>query len=72
VGNVSRDRIRNTYIRAKLQIGHSSKWRKYATKTKRSRLRWFGYFKRMDEHRILERLLEMKMSGRRPMGRPRT
>jgi hypothetical protein len=39
-------------------------------KVKGSRLRWFGHIKRMDEHRIPKRLLEMKMSGRRPKGRP--
>jgi hypothetical protein len=36
-----------------------------------SRLRWFGHIKIMDEHGIPERLLEMKMTGRRPRDRPR-
>jgi hypothetical protein len=33
-------------------------------------LRQFGNVKRVDEHGIPKRLLEMKMSGRRPMGKP--
>jgi hypothetical protein len=37
-----------------------------------SRLRWFVHVKIMDEHRIQKRLLEMKMSGRKPRGRPCT
>jgi cobyrinic acid a,c-diamide synthase len=38
----------------------------------RSRLRWFGHVKRMDEHRIPKRLLGMKMSGRSTRDRPHT
>lgn len=38
----------------------------------RSRLRWFGHVTTLNEHRILERLLEMKVSGTRSRGRPYT
>jgi hypothetical protein len=38
----------------------------------RSSFRWFGHVKRLDEHRIPKMLLEMKMSVRRPRGRPCT
>jgi hypothetical protein len=39
---------------------------------KGSRLRWFGHVKIMDEHTIPGGLLEMKMNGRKPRGRPCT
>jgi hypothetical protein len=32
-------------------------------------LRWFGHVKRMYEHKVPRRLLEMKISGRRPRDR---
>jgi hypothetical protein len=34
----------------------------------RNRMRWFGHAKRMDEHRIPKRLLEMKMTGKKTQG----
>jgi hypothetical protein len=33
---------------------------------------WFGHVKRMDEHRIAKRLLEMKTTVKRPRCRPQT
>jgi hypothetical protein len=33
---------------------------------------WFGHVKRMDEHRITETFLEIKISGRRSRDRPCT
>jgi hypothetical protein len=33
-------------------------------------MKWFGHVKRMPEHGIPNILLEVRMSGRRPRGRP--
>jgi hypothetical protein len=66
VGRTWSDIIRNTYIRGELKM------EEIQNLVERSRLRWFGQVKGMDEHRILKRKLEMKMSGRRPRGRPQT
>jgi hypothetical protein len=40
--------------------------------TEGNRLRWFGHVKRMDKHKTTRRLLEMKMTGKRPRGKPQT
>jgi hypothetical protein len=37
----------------------------------KSRLRWFGHVKRMEDVRIPRRMSEIRMNGRRPRGRPR-
>jgi hypothetical protein len=36
----------------------------------KNRLRWSGHIKRMNEHRIPNRVLEIKTNGKRPKGRP--
>ena len=38
---------------------------------KSRRMRWVGYVARMGEERRVYRVLEGKMQGRRPLGRPR-
>jgi hypothetical protein len=40
------------------------KMKEIQNQTKESRFRWFGHIKRMEEHILARRLLEMKMSGR--------
>ncbi|KAL1452899.1 hypothetical protein WDU94_007084 [Cyamophila willieti] len=36
-----------------------------------SRLKWYGHVRRMNEERLPNKYLEMKMEGRRKQGRPR-
>jgi hypothetical protein len=60
VGKTRRERIRNTYIKGELKM------EEIQNQIKEGRLSWYGHVKRMDEHRIPKRLLEMSISGRRP------
>jgi hypothetical protein len=64
MGRTKRDRIRNAGIREKEIRMHVK------NQIERNRLSWFGQVKRMDKHRIPERVLDMKMSGKSPRGRP--
>jgi hypothetical protein len=66
MGKTKRDRIKNTHIREKLGM------KDIQIQIKGNRLRWFRHVKRMDKHRIPKRLMEMKMTGKRPRGRPQT
>lgn len=59
MGDTRRDRIRKTYITGEV------KFEEIQNQIKRSRLRWFEHVRRMDQHRVPKRLLEMHMSGRR-------
>ena len=38
---------------------------------RKMRLRWLGHVKRRDENSILRRAMELKVDGRRPVGRPK-
>jgi len=40
------------------------------TALERNRLRWYGHVERREEENILRRCLELKIEGRRPLGRP--
>ena len=43
----------------------------YICSVRISRLRWSGHVKRMEENKILKKVLEYKAEGRRRVGRPR-
>ena len=34
-------------------------------------LRWFGHMVRMDDQRLVKRVMELEVSGSRPRGRPK-
>ena len=42
-----------------------------ATVIRRRRLEWFGHVKRRDETENIRAVVEMKMEGKRPRGRPK-
>jgi hypothetical protein len=59
-----RHRVRSAHIREELRIEDTQ------NQVERNRLQWFRHVKRMDEHRIPKKMVEVKMSGKRPRGRP--
>jgi hypothetical protein len=66
LGKTRRDKIRNNDIREQLKVDDIKH------DMKRKRLKWYGHAMRMADERIPKKMLEMKLRGRRPRGRPRT
>jgi hypothetical protein len=66
LGKTRRDKIRNNDIREQLKVDEIKH------DMERNRLKWYGHVMRMADERIPKTMLEMKMRGRRPRGRPRT
>ena len=64
-GVTRRDRLRNDRIRKDLGVTS------VLEEVERSKLRWYGHVKRMEEDRKPRKYLEWKPQGRRPVGRPR-
>ena len=64
-GVTRRDRIRNVNIRRMLGI------QPLLEDIERSRLRWYGHVKRMDEGRLPRKYLDWQPARKRPVGRPR-
>ncbi|KAL1451375.1 hypothetical protein WDU94_005759 [Cyamophila willieti] len=44
---------------------------KLQDRIERSRLRWYGHVKRMDEQRIPKKMFELEIDSVRPVGRPK-
>lgn len=65
-GLARRDRMRNDRIREELGVNTS-----LLEEVERSKLRWYGHVKRMEQDRKPRKYLEWKLQGRRPVGRPR-
>ena len=65
VGVSQMDRVRNERVHRKARI------KRELARTDQRVLRWFGYVKRMDEHRMARMVLMAEISGGRVRGRPR-
>jgi hypothetical protein len=66
LGKTRRDKIRNDDIREQLKVDDIQH------DMEEIRLKWYGHVMRMADDRIPKKMLEMKLRGRRPTGRPRT
>jgi calcineurin-like phosphoesterase family protein len=59
------DKMRNETIRKELDI------QSILTTVKNSQLRWFGHVMRRDDSSLVKNILDYKVKGKRPTGRPR-
>jgi hypothetical protein len=66
LGKTRRDKIRNNDIREQLKVDDIKQV------MERKRLKLYGHVIRIADERIPKNMLEMKLRGRRPRGRPRT
>jgi hypothetical protein len=66
MGKTKSDRIRNAHIREELRMKDTE------NQIEGNRLKWFGYVKRMDEHRICKNSTGNEDEQKRPRGRPCT
>ena len=60
------DRVRNKVVRARTGVR-----RELAARVDMNVLRWFGHVERMDNERLLKKVMNAKVDGRRARGRPR-
>ena len=60
------DRIRNEVVRARTGVR-----KELAAKVDMNVLRWFGHVERMDNERLLKKVMNARVDGRSVRGRPR-
>jgi len=66
IGVSRMDRVRNELVRERTGVMND-----LAGRVDRCVLRWFGHVERMNEERMVKRVMNSSMSGRRPRGRPK-
>ena len=67
MAGVSRmDRVRNEVVRQRTDVNGT-----LANRVDRSVLRWFGHMERMEDERLVKRVMKARVSGRNARGRPR-
>ena len=59
------DRVRNEVVRARTGVR-----RELAARVDMNVLRWFGHVERMDNKRLLKKVMNAKVDGRSARGRP--
>ena len=64
-GVTKQDKIRNERIR-----GGATKVGEITKKVQERRLTWYGHVVRREEHYVGRRVMEMKVQGRKKIGRP--
>ena len=60
------DRVRNEVVRTRTGVR-----RELAARVDMNLLRWFGHVERMDNERLLKKVMNAKVNGRSARGRPR-
>ena len=66
MGGVTKlDRITNERVRRTTKVGEISK------KVEETKSKSYGHVMRREEHRVVRRVMEMEVQGRRKRGRPR-
>ena len=60
------NRVRNEVVRARTGVR-----RELAARVEKNVLRWFSHVERMDNERLLKKVMNAKVNGRSARGRPR-